>query len=156
MNREAGYFKNKQFFYDIFHGYNHTCSKIYSSKNLIHLNSLNSSICEQFNSYLQCIKSSAKQMSQEHFMFFLQYIIRLWNEKKKKSWKNWALHYLGRYRYFALTIRWFSLSVIEICSRCNSFVLCLSARCFWKYPQDLLFTFITFCHDLQQILIKTG
>ena len=34
MNREAGYFKNKQFFYDIFHGYNHTCSKIYSSKNL--------------------------------------------------------------------------------------------------------------------------
>ena len=85
MNREAGYFKNKQFFYDIFHGYNHTCSKIYSSKNLIHLNSVNSSICEQFNSYLQCIKSSAKQMSQEHFMFFLQYMIRLWNEKKKKS-----------------------------------------------------------------------
>ena len=30
MNREAGYFKNTQFFDDIFHGYNHTCSKIYS------------------------------------------------------------------------------------------------------------------------------
>ena len=30
MNREAGYFKNTKFFYDIFHGYNHTCSKIYS------------------------------------------------------------------------------------------------------------------------------
>ena len=85
MNREAGYFKNTQFFYDIFHGYNHTCSKIYSSKKLQHLNSINSSICEQFNSYLQCIKSSAKQMSQEHFMFFLQYMIRLWNQKKKKS-----------------------------------------------------------------------
>ena len=85
MNREAGYFKDTQFFYDIFHGYNHTCSKIYSSKNLIHLNSVNSSICKQFNSYLQCIKSFAKQMSQEYFMFFLQYMIRLWNEKKKKS-----------------------------------------------------------------------
>ena len=85
MNRETEYFKNARFFYDIFHGYNHTCSKIYSSKNLIHLNSVNSSICEQFNSYLQYIKNSAKQMSQEHFMFFLQYMIRLWDEKKKKS-----------------------------------------------------------------------
>ena len=39
MNCEAGYFKNT--FYDIFHGYNHTCSKIYSNKNSIHLNSVN-------------------------------------------------------------------------------------------------------------------
>ena len=85
MNCEVGYFKNTQFFYDIFHDYNHTCSKIYSNKNLIHLNSVNLSICEQFSSYLQCVESSAKQMSQERFRFFLQYMIRLWNEKKKKS-----------------------------------------------------------------------
>ena len=39
MNCEAGYFKNT--FYDIFHGYNHTCSKIYSNENSIHLNSVN-------------------------------------------------------------------------------------------------------------------
>ena len=54
-------------------------------QHLINLNSVNSSICERFNSYLQCIKSFAKQMSLEHFMFFLQYTIRLLNEKKKKS-----------------------------------------------------------------------
>ena len=40
MNREAGYFKNTTFFYDIFHDYNHTCSEIYNNKNLIHLNSV--------------------------------------------------------------------------------------------------------------------
>ena len=57
-------------------------------QHLIRFNSVNSSICKQFNSYLQCIKSFAKQMSQEsqeHFMFFFQYTIRLWNEKKNKS-----------------------------------------------------------------------
>ena len=62
MNRKAGYFKNTQLFCDIFHDYNHTCSKIHSGENLIHSNSVNSSICEQFNSYLHCIKSSATQM----------------------------------------------------------------------------------------------
>ena len=81
LNHEAGYFKNTQSFYDIFHGYNHTSSKICSSKKLIHLNTVKSSICEHFNSYLQYIKSSAKQMSQEHFIFFLQFMIRLRNEK---------------------------------------------------------------------------
>ena len=85
INREAGYFKNTQFFYDVFYSYNHTCSEIYSSKNSIHLNSVNPNICEQFNSYLQCNNSSVKQMSEGHFMFQVQYMIRLWNEKKKIS-----------------------------------------------------------------------
>jgi len=88
LNREAGYFKDTRFFHDIFHGFSHNCSPVYSSKELHNLQSVNSSICEQFNSFLQCIKSSARQMSQEHFMFFTQYMINIWNEKKNKNFNN--------------------------------------------------------------------
>ena len=88
LNREAGFFKNTRFYHDIFHGYTHNCSPVYSSKGLRGLESVNTSICEQFNSYLQCIKSSAKQMSQEHFMFFTQFMVNIWNKKKKQTFTN--------------------------------------------------------------------
>ena len=158
INHEVGYFKNTQFFYDIFHGYNYTCSNIYNSKNLIHLNSVNPSICEQFNSYLQCIKSSAKQMSQEHFMFFLQCMIGLWNEKKKNSFmKKLNIALSGSLQIFC--------SDNSLIQRIRSWNL-QSLKFFrsLSFPQDnfesmlktVLFTFIAFCHDLQQILIKAG
>ena len=137
MNREAGYFKNTQFFFDIFHSYNHVCFEIYSSKKLIHYNSVNSNICEQFNSYLKRIKSSVKQMSQEHFMFFVQYMIRLWNEKNSKSFKKKLNIALSGSLHSALIICLFSLPILETCSRCNSFVLCLFRAIFLKvYPRS--------------------
>ena len=137
MNRKAGYFKNTQFFYDISHSYNHTCSEIYSSKYLIHLNSVNSNIWKQFNSYLQRIKSSVKQMSQEHFMFFIKYMIRLWIEKKNQSFKKKLSIALTGSLHSSLIIRLFSLSVLVTCPRRNSFVFCLFPRYFWNYSEDL-------------------
>ena len=130
-------FQEHTIFYDIFLSCNHPCFEIYSSKKLIHYNSVNWNICGQFNSYLQCIKSSVKQMSQEHFMFFVQYMIRLWNEKKNKSFKKKLNIALSGSLHSALIIRLFSLSVLETCSRCNFFVLCLFGTVFLKvYPRS--------------------
>ena len=88
MNKEAGYFKNTRIYHDIFHGYNHGCSPLYSCKDLIGFRGINASICEQFNSFLQCVKSSSKTMSQKHFMFFMHYMIQIWNSKKKVGFER--------------------------------------------------------------------
>lgn len=88
LNRESGYFWNTKFYHDLFHGYTHSCSPAYNSKFLCGVRGVNTSICEQFNSYLQCIKASAKHMSQINFMFFAQYMISLWNKSKKQSFEK--------------------------------------------------------------------
>lgn len=88
LNRESGYFANTRFFHDVFHGYTHKCSQVFKSNRLRHYDQINSSICEQFNSFLQCVKSSAKLMTQTHFSFFLQFFIYMWNAKKKRSFQG--------------------------------------------------------------------
>jgi len=84
-NRESGYYENTRFFHDIFHGYRHKCSSIFKSNRILGFKGINTSICEQFNSYIQCIKASCKLMTQEHYTFYLQFFIHQWNNKKKES-----------------------------------------------------------------------
>ncbi len=45
---------------------------------------INTSICEQFNSFMRCFKESARHMTQIHF-FYLQFFIAQWNEKREVS-----------------------------------------------------------------------
>ncbi|XP_057294962.1 uncharacterized protein LOC130623486 [Hydractinia symbiolongicarpus] len=80
-NRESGYFQDTRFFHDVFHGFSHKCSQAYNSSRLSGMNSPNTSICEQFNSFLQRIKASAKLMGQAHFTFYVQFFIHQWNIK---------------------------------------------------------------------------
>ena len=88
LNRESGYIKNTRFYHDIFHSYNHKCSHIYKSQLVTGLEGVNSSICEQFNSFLQCIKGSARHMSQQRFMFYVQFMVHNWNERKRLSYER--------------------------------------------------------------------
>ena len=81
-NRESGFFENTRFFHDIFHGYTHKCSDIFKSNRLLGFKGLNTSICEQFNSFIQCIKASSKLMTQEHFTFYVQFFIKRWNVQR--------------------------------------------------------------------------
>ncbi|XP_053384247.1 uncharacterized protein LOC128550109 isoform X2 [Mercenaria mercenaria] len=81
LNRESGYYKDVRFFHDIFHGYSHKCSCAFRSSRLQGFETVNSEICEQFNSFIQCIKKSARQMSQSHFCFYLHFFLHPWNEK---------------------------------------------------------------------------
>uniref|UniRef100_A0A7M5UHH5 HMG domain-containing protein n=2 Tax=Clytia hemisphaerica TaxID=252671 RepID=A0A7M5UHH5_9CNID len=86
-NRESGFFCCTRFFHDIFHGYNHVCGSTFRCDRLNGFHVMNTSICEQFNSFLQCIKRSAKLMSQTHFNFYLQFFIHVWNMKKQTSFE---------------------------------------------------------------------
>lgn len=81
-NRESGYFRNTRFFHDVFHGYSHKCTSSFRCDRLKGFSSINSSICEQFNAFLQNIKTSAKLMSQSHFCFYVQFFISIWNKQK--------------------------------------------------------------------------
>ena len=84
-NRESGFFADTRFFHDIFHGYSHKCCHTYKCNRLDGMNAINTSICEQFNSFLQRIKSSAKLMKQSHFSFYVQFFIHQWNLKILQS-----------------------------------------------------------------------
>ncbi|XP_069109370.1 uncharacterized protein [Argopecten irradians] len=88
LNRESGFFEKVRFFHDIFHGFSHKCSKGYRSSRLLGLDTINSEICEQFNSFLQCIKPAARQMNQTNFVFYLQFFLHIWNEQKHERYRK--------------------------------------------------------------------
>ena len=49
---------------------------------------VNSSICEQFNSFIKNVKTSSKLMSQCHFSFYLQFFINVWNTQKYETFSR--------------------------------------------------------------------
>ena len=87
-NRESGFFASTRFYHDIFHGFTHKCTSAFRYDKLNGFGDINSSICEQFNSFLQKIKTSAKLMSQVHFSFFVQFFIHQWNKQKAAAEKS--------------------------------------------------------------------
>ena len=90
LNLESGFYSNVRFF----HGFTHKC-KVYNSTRLLGFEEINSEICEQFNSFIQCIKASASQMSQTHFVFYLKFFILIWNEREKNSYNKRLVVALG-------------------------------------------------------------
>ena len=87
-NRESGFYKNTRYFHDIFHGYMHKCSKAFHCHRLLGFNTLNTSVCEQFNSFIQNVKASCKLMTQCHFTFYMQFFIHQWNMQKRISFEK--------------------------------------------------------------------
>ena len=76
LNREPKLFKNTRFWHDLCHSIEH--------------NDINSEICEQVNVYLQYIKYTASHLSQEHFVFFVQFFLYLLNKEKPQSFEKLA------------------------------------------------------------------
>ena len=60
-SRESGFFKNTRVFHDVFHGFTHKCLTSFRYADLNCFSQVNTSICEQFNSYIQIIKSGLNQ-----------------------------------------------------------------------------------------------
>ena len=86
LNREPHFWRECRFFHDIFHGFSHKCPYVYNARRVPAIDrGVNSEICEQFNSYLKKIKSSARGMNQSHFMFYVQFFIHKWNQLKSKT-----------------------------------------------------------------------
>ena len=87
MNREPDLFRNTRFWHDLFHQIGHLCGYNFRSGRVLGLTGINSEICEQWNSFLQCVKYTASHLTQDHFVCFLQYHLHLINEEKTKTFK---------------------------------------------------------------------
>lgn len=88
LNRCPNFFQNTRFWHDFFHGIQHKCSPALKSARISPINVVNSEICEQFNSYIQSIKYTATHLSHDHFCFFIQFFIHLWNAKKTEKYRK--------------------------------------------------------------------
>ncbi len=60
LNLMPGFYRLVQFFHDIFHGCIHTCSERFCSRGLDQFASINTSLMEQFNSFLQPLRGLVK------------------------------------------------------------------------------------------------
>ena len=90
LNREPEFFRSVRFWHDLFHAINHICGINFRSTRVVGLDGANSEICEQFNSYLQCVKYTGSHLGQSNFMLFVQFFIYLWNKEKTASFKQIA------------------------------------------------------------------
>lgn len=87
LNREPTYFRDVHFYHDIFHGYSHSCGGAFKATRNRSL-AVNTSICEQFNSYLKKFKYVASHLTQKKYTFLLQYAIYLWNKRKSTVYEG--------------------------------------------------------------------
>ena len=90
LNREPDLFKNTHFWHDLFHAIGHICGINFRSTKVEGLDGVNSEICEQVNAYLQCIKYTGSHLSQEHFVFFLQFFLYILNQEKTQRQREMA------------------------------------------------------------------
>jgi hypothetical protein len=82
-NRESGYFSDTPVYHDAFHGWKHTCSRLFRLARIRSFRAWNSSLMEQFNAFIKKrVRSSAPQMSQVNFMFYMSFYVMRWNEEK--------------------------------------------------------------------------
>ena len=68
----------------------HVCGINFKSGRVLGLKGVNSEICEQVNSYLQCIKYTATHLSQEHFAFFVEFFLYLMSKEKTMNFQRQA------------------------------------------------------------------
>ena len=84
-NRESSIFKNTRFFHDIFCGFTHKFSPAFRCSTLNGLEETNTSICEQFNSFIKRIKASPQDSQHTNFTFYHQFFIEQWNEIQQEN-----------------------------------------------------------------------
>jgi hypothetical protein len=88
LNREPEFFELCRFWHDVFHSVGHKCGCLFKSRRVTGLAGVNTEICEQFNSYLQCIKYTGSHLSQTHMMLFTQFMVHLFNQHKTERFKK--------------------------------------------------------------------
>ena len=81
LNREPELFKNTRFWHDLFHFIGHLCGVNFKSGRVLGLEGVNTEICEQVNSFLQCIKYTGAHLSQP--LYFLSPIFPVFDEQRK-------------------------------------------------------------------------
>ena len=89
-NREPELFKSTRFWHDLFHFIGHLCGINFKSGRILGQEGVNAEICEQINSFLQCIKYTGSHLSQDHLTFFLQFFLYLMNKDKTRNFQKLA------------------------------------------------------------------
>jgi hypothetical protein len=84
LNREPQFFKDTEFFHDVFHSVNHICPYAFKSVSEADKRCFNTSAAEQFNSYLVKIKATGRVLRMTRFMLYAQHMIYLWNQDRTK------------------------------------------------------------------------
>ena len=84
LNHEPALFEDTRFWHDLFHAIAHLCGINFKLMRVEGFGRINTEICEQVNSYLQAIKYTGTHLSQDHFVFFLQFFLYLLNNDKTK------------------------------------------------------------------------
>ena len=84
------FFFSTRFWHDLFHSITHLCGPNFKSGRVLGLDGINTEISEQVNGYLQCVKYTASHLSQEHFMFFMQFFLYLLNKDKSQTLRKQA------------------------------------------------------------------
>ena len=74
----------------LFHSIGHVCGINFKSGCVRGLEGVNTEICEQWNSFLQCIKYTGSHLIQDHFSFLLQFFIALQNREKTEKFRKQA------------------------------------------------------------------
>ena len=92
LNREPSYFRSIRCAHDIFHEVGHKCSSCYKLASSLPNLSLNTEICEQFNSFIKNVKYSSTHLSFDHFCFFTQFCVYMWNKRKTLRHKDLIRH----------------------------------------------------------------
>ena len=82
LNREPALFEDTRFWHDLFHATALLCGINFKSTRVEGFGRINTEICEQVNSYCQAIKYTGTHLSQDHFVFFLQFFLYLLNNDK--------------------------------------------------------------------------
>lgn len=90
LNREPGFWRCVRIWHDLFHGVTHKCHPLFISTRILGLLGTNTSICEQFNSYLQAVKYTGSHLSQLHFVLLIQFMIVQWNRAKTEKFRGIA------------------------------------------------------------------
>ena len=73
-----------------FHFIGHLCGINFKSGRILGQEGVNTEICEQVNSFLQCIKYTGSHLSQDHFTFFMQVFLYLMNKDKTINFQKLA------------------------------------------------------------------
>ena len=90
LNHEPALFQDTRFWHDLFHAIAHLCGINFKLTRVEGFGGINTEICEQVNSYLQAIKYTGTHLSQEHFVFFLQFFLYLLNKDKTEHQRELA------------------------------------------------------------------
>ena len=91
LNREPELFSDTKFWHDLFHSITPVCGNNFKSVMIEGLEGINTEICEQFNGFLQCVKYTGSHLSQEHFMFFVQFFLYIFSKQKTEKFRKMAI-----------------------------------------------------------------